>query len=84
MIASPGMASAPAISVKRLVQSSPLRVKTFFLPRLRWTRAAYYGGPSAAWGGVSSGDRAQYIKNLHDSGYNPKDNFNANGTIKVQ
>jgi len=48
-------------------------------------RAAYYGRyPSAAWGGVSSSDRAQYIKNLHDSGYNPKDNFNANGTIKVQ
>ncbi|MGY2909662.1 hypothetical protein [Bradyrhizobium sp. URHC0002] len=47
-------------------------------------RATYYGGPSAAWGGVSSSDRAQYIKNLHDSGYNPKDNFNANGTIKLQ
>ena len=51
---------------------------------VRGARAAYYGGPSAAWGGVSSSDRAQYIKNLHDSGYNPKDNFNANGTIKVQ
>ena len=37
MMASPGTASAPAISVKRLVQSRPLRVKTFFLPRLRWT-----------------------------------------------
>ncbi len=45
----------------------------------------YYGGyPSAAWGGVSSSDRAQYIKNLHDSGYNPNDNFNANGTVKTQ
>ena len=52
---------------------------------VRGARAAYYGGyPSAAWGGVSSSDRAQYIKNLHDSGYNPKDNFNANGTIKTQ
>jgi hypothetical protein len=48
-------------------------------------RAAYYVGyPSAAWGGVSNSDRAQYIKNLHDSGYNPKDNFNTNGTIKTQ
>src|SRR6266576_403552 len=55
----------------------------------------YYGGsvrgaratavnPSAARGGVSSSDSAQYIKNLHDSGYNPKNNFNANGTIKTQ
>ena len=51
---------------------------------VRGARAAYYGGPSAAWGGVSSSDRAQYMKNLHDSGYNPKDNFNANGTIKTQ
>ena len=51
---------------------------------VRGARAAYYGGPSAAWGGASSSDRAQYIKNLHDSGYNPKDNFNANGTIKTQ
>ena len=51
---------------------------------VRGARAAYYGGPSAAWGGVSSSDRAQYIKNLHDSGYNPKDNFNANGTVKTQ
>src|SRR5438477_287132 len=52
---------------------------------VRGARAAYDGGyPSAAWGGVSSSDRAQYIKNLHDSGYNPKDNFNANGTVKTQ
>jgi hypothetical protein len=51
---------------------------------VRGARAAYYGGPSAAWGGVSSSDRTQYIKNLHDSGYNPKDNFNANGIIKTQ
>src|SRR3981189_3511324 len=51
---------------------------------VRSARAAYYGGPSAAGGGVSSSDRDQYIKNLHDSGYNPKGNFNANGTIKTQ
>src|ERR1700716_4526346 len=50
---------------------------------VRGARAAYYGGPSAAGGGVSSSDRDQYIKNLHDSGYNPKDNFNANGTVKT-
>ena len=50
---------------------------------VRGARAAYYGGPSAAWGGASSSDRAQYIKNLHDSGYNPRNNFNADGTIKT-
>jgi hypothetical protein len=50
---------------------------------VRGARAAYYGGPSAAWGGASSSDRAQYIKNQHDSGYDPRNNFNADGTIKT-
>ena len=49
------------------------------------TRAAYYGGyPSAAWGGLSSGDRDLYFRNLRDSGYDKKGDFNANGTIRVQ
>jgi hypothetical protein len=34
-------------------------------------------------GGVSSGGRALYIKSLHDSGYNPKNDFNPNGTIRA-
>jgi len=28
-------------------------------------------------------DGARYIKNLHDSGYNPKNDFNPNGTIRA-
>ena len=28
-------------------------------------------------------DRALYAKNLHDSGYNPKNDFNPNGTIRA-
>src|SRR4030088_3136250 len=28
-------------------------------------------------------DRALYIKNLHDSGYGPKNDFNLNGTIRA-
>jgi hypothetical protein len=35
-------------------------------------------------GGVSSEDREMRVKNLRDSGYNPKDDFNSNGTVKVQ
>ena len=46
--------------------------------------AAGPGAPPAGWGGLSNEDRARYIKNLHDSGYNPKDNFNSNGTVKTQ
>jgi len=33
--------------------------------------------------GVSSSDRGLYINNLHGSGYNPKSDFNPNGTIKA-
>ena len=51
---------------------------------IRGAQASYYGGyPSApAWGGVSNSDREMYIKNLHDSGYNLKNNFNAAGNIQ--
>jgi hypothetical protein len=49
----------------------------------------YYGGPirgagAAYYGGVSSSDHATYIKNLHDSGYDAKNNFDAKGILKTQ
>jgi hypothetical protein len=57
---------------------------------VRGARAAYYGGyagvgaPPVAWaGGVSSSDYNLYIRNLHDSGYNTKNNFNAVGNVSV-
>ena len=28
-------------------------------------------------------DRALYLKNLHDSGYNPENDYNPNGTIRA-
>ena len=34
-------------------------------------------------GGYSS-DHVTYLKNLHDSGYNPKNDFNANGNLVNQ
>jgi hypothetical protein len=34
-------------------------------------------------GGVSSSGRALHIRNLQDSGYNPKNDFNANGTMRA-
>ena len=37
--------------------------------------------PSMWTGGVSSSDHATYMKNLHDSGYNPKNDFNAAGNM---
>jgi hypothetical protein len=35
-------------------------------------------------GGVSSSDRALYIRNLRDSRYNPKNNFNAVGNMVAE
>jgi hypothetical protein len=58
---------------------------------VRGTGAAYYGGnagagaPPVGWtGGVSSSDYALYIRNLHDSGYDTKNNFNASGNVRTQ
>jgi hypothetical protein len=58
---------------------------------VRGTRAAYYGGyagvgaPRVGWtGGVSSSDYALYIRNLHDSGYDTRKNFNASGNVRTQ
>jgi len=49
-----------------------------------------YGGPLGANAfagppaGVSSSDRDMYLKNLHDSGYDPKSDYQSNGIIKTQ
>jgi hypothetical protein len=58
---------------------------------VRGARAAYSGGYAGVgaspviWpGGVSSNDRNMYIRNLHESGYNPKGNFNASGNVVTQ
>ncbi|WP_156042237.1 hypothetical protein [Bradyrhizobium sp. URHD0069] len=43
------------------------------------------GPSSVGWpGGVSNSDREQYIKNLRDSGYDKKQDFNPNGTVRTQ
>jgi hypothetical protein len=39
--------------------------------------------PFGVPGSVSSSGHALYIKNLRDSGYNPKNDFNPNGTIRA-
>jgi hypothetical protein len=53
----------------------------------RQTMNAYgsVGASPVVWtGGVSSSDRATYNQNLRDSGYNPKNNFDAKGILKTQ
>jgi hypothetical protein len=45
--------------------------------------SASVGASPGIWmGGVSSSDREMHIKNLHDSGYNPKNNFKADGNVQ--
>src|SRR5215469_8359848 len=49
-----------------------------------------YGHPMNAYAamgapaGVSSKDYEMYMKNLHDSGYDPKNDYTAAGTVKNQ
>jgi hypothetical protein len=40
--------------------------------------------PVFSTGGVSSSDHAMYIRNLSDSGYNPKNNFTPSGNVAQQ
>jgi hypothetical protein len=40
--------------------------------------------PVMGLGGVNSADHADHVKSLRESGYNPKNDFNENGTIKTQ
>jgi len=39
--------------------------------------------PAFAFAPVSSSDGALYMKNLRDSGYNPQNDFNPNGTMRA-
>jgi hypothetical protein len=48
-----------------------------------FAQAAMGAPPIVVPGGVSSSDHALHIKNLQDSGYNPKNDFNPNGTIRA-
>jgi hypothetical protein len=38
---------------------------------------------AVAPGGVTSGSDALYLKNLRDSGYNPKNDYNPDGTMRA-
>lgn len=45
---------------------------------------AAVGAPPAAMPGASSKDRDMYMKNLHDSGYDPKNDLTKTGTMRQQ
>ena len=45
---------------------------------------AAMGAPPAAMPGASSKDRDMHMKNLHDSGYDPKNDLTKSGTMRQQ
>jgi hypothetical protein len=47
-------------------------------------RASVAAPPVDGMGGVNSSDHATYIRNLHESGYDPKNNFDEKGILKTQ
>jgi hypothetical protein len=75
-----------AITILALSTSVALAAQRTHHPRQAMNAFARVGAPPpvVSPGGVSSSDRAMYMKNLRDSGYNPKNDFNANGTLKTQ
>jgi hypothetical protein len=46
--------------------------------------ASVGASPVVSPGGASSSDHVLYIRNLHDSGYDPKNNINASGNVVTQ
>jgi hypothetical protein len=41
--------------------------------------------PPMGWtGGMNSADHTMYLRNLHDSGYNPRNDRDANGNVAAQ
>jgi hypothetical protein len=76
-IGTAGAIAAGAVNTAGAIATAPFRPANSY---------GYYPANSYAMapGGVSSKDHAQYMKNLHDSGYDRKNDFNANGTIKAQ
>jgi hypothetical protein len=76
-IGTAGAIAAGAVNTAGAIATAPFRPANSY---------GYYPANSYAMapGGVSSKDHAQYMKNLHDAGYDRKNDFNANGTVKTQ
>ena len=47
-------------------------------------RASVAAPPVDGMAGMNSSDHATYIRNLHESGYDPKNNFDSKGILKTQ
>jgi hypothetical protein len=72
-----GAVAAGAVNTAGAIATAPFRPTTYgYYPSDAY--AMMPGGP------MSSENHAQHMKNLRDSGYNPKNDFDANGVLKTQ
>jgi hypothetical protein len=75
--------SIVAIAILALCTSTALAAhRTHHRQSMNASAAA--GASPVAPPGVSSSDHAMYLKNLRDSGYNPKNDFNKTGLLVNQ
>ena len=76
-IGTAGAVAAGAVNTAGAIATAPFRPANAY---------AYYPANSYATapGGVSSQDHDMYVKNLRDSGYDPRNDFTKAGTIKTQ
>jgi hypothetical protein len=70
------------LAVLTLSTSAALAAHRTHHPHAMNASAGVGASPVLWMGGVSNSDREMYIRNLHDSGYNPKNNFKADGNIQ--
>jgi hypothetical protein len=74
-----------SLAVLTFANSAALAAQRTHHPRQAMNAFAAVPASPGVWtGGVSSSDRAMYIRNLRDSGYNTKNNFNKSGNLATQ
>jgi len=76
------MTKSILVSLAILTISTSVALAAHRTHRQSMNAMAAVGESPAVWtGGVSNSDRGMYIRNLRDSGYNLKNNFNASGNL---
>ena len=83
-----GAIAAGAVNTAGAIATAPFRPASPY-PYYRANSYAYYPANSYANSyamapGVNSKNHTQYMKNLHDAGYDPKNDFTKSGTVRTQ
>jgi hypothetical protein len=73
-----------SFAVLTLATSAALAAHPTHHRRAMNAHASVAAPPVDSTGGVSNSDHATYMRNLHDSGYDPKNNFDEKGILKTQ